>query len=106
ARMEPYEKQVAEALQDEQKRTKALQAAEQNKQTADIALQRMEAAYQEEENKKDDREKVNKRLNRLKEYLPAVKEMEARKNHLQQLESKAKKAYKTLQTMQTDVKEK
>src|SRR5690625_2042653 len=82
ARMEPYEKQVAEARQDEQKRTKTLQTAEQNKQTADIALKRMEAAYQEEENKKDDREKVSEKLNRLKEYLPTVKEMEARKNKI------------------------
>src|SRR5699024_7407224 len=102
ARMEPYEKQVAEARQDEQRRTKTLQTAEQNKQTADIALKRMEAAYQEEENKKDDREK----LNRLKEYLPAVKEMDERKNHLQQLEAKAKEAYKSLQAVQADVKEK
>jgi len=106
ARIEPYEKQVTEARQDEQKRTKLLQTAEQNKQTADHALKRMETSYQEEENKKDDREKVNKKLNRLKEYLPIVKEMEAQKKHLQQLDASAKEAFKTLQTMQADVKEK
>lgn len=106
ARIEPYEKQVTEAQQDEEKRTKDLQVAAQNKETADIAWKRMEAAYQAEENKKDDREKVNKKLNRLKEYLPAVKEMDEQKKHLQQLETKEKEVFKALQTMQTDVKEK
>src|SRR5699024_9631915 len=106
ARMEPYEKQVAEARQDEQRRTKTLQTAEQNKQTADDGLKRMETAYQEEENKKDGREKVSEKLNRLKEYLPAVKEIDDRKNHLHQLEAKVKEAFKSLQAVQADVKEK
>src|SRR5699024_1125749 len=82
------------------------QTAEQNKQTADDGLKRMETAYQEEENKKDGREKVSEKLNRLKEYLPAVKEIDDRKNHLHQLEAKVKEAFKSLQAVQADVKDK
>lgn len=105
-KIEPYEKQRDESRLEEERKTKELHGAEIAKRTADDTFKNMELVYREEESKKDDREKVGKKLDRLKEYLPVVKEIDVRKKHLHKLETREKEALKVLNAKQTDLTEK
>lgn len=105
-KLEAYEKQAADVRLEEQEKTRALHDAEKAKQRADEMFKNVSQIYQEEENKQDEREKINRQLDRLREYLPAVKEMDEREKRLQELASKEKASSKELQVSQENLKEK
>lgn len=106
SKLEPYEKQVADWRFSRKEKKSALNTAEKAKQTAESTLQRMTAIFEQEEGKKKEREESRKKLDRLESYVPAVKEIEERKNHLKELENKGKDAKAHLTSIQTEIKEK
>ncbi|RKQ30776.1 AAA family ATPase [Oceanobacillus halophilus] len=104
--IEIYEKQAAEWKKEEKQKLLLLQNAQINKKQSDEQFKNAEAAYNEEEKKKDIREKISKKLDRLHEFLPMVQDIDQMKKQLQVLRNKANQAYSDLEQVQADWKDK
>lgn len=82
SKIEGFETQVNEWRLDEREKTTRLKQAEKDYNEAVQQLQRVELTYKEEESKKSEREEIAKRLQRYKELLPTVQEIDKKKQQL------------------------
>lgn len=94
--LEVYEKQVIEWTKDEQIKSKALTNSEFEKIQADQQLEKTENVYRKEESRKAEREEIGRKIDRLKEYLPTVKDITTRERQLQELAVKGNQAKEKL----------
>ncbi|MFD2629927.1 AAA family ATPase [Oceanobacillus kapialis] len=92
-RLAPYEKQRDDWRKDEAVKLEARKEAEDQQKQMQERLVKVQAAYQQEENKKSEREAVRKELDKLHDFLPVVKEMDAAKQKLQRLHQQGKTTY-------------
>ncbi|MFD1040160.1 AAA family ATPase [Virgibacillus byunsanensis] len=106
SQMEIYEKQVNEWQKEEKAKTSILQNAENSHQNAEEKQKHAKHTYLQEENRKSEREEVSKKRDRLKDFLPTVKELDEKKLQLKQLEQDGKKASSDLEKVQGELKEK
>ncbi|SFA83521.1 exonuclease SbcC [Lentibacillus halodurans] len=104
--LEIYEKQTADWKQDEKIKTEFLHQAKSTDEDAKRKLEQAEYVYRQEEHKKSEREEAGRQLERLKGYLPTVKELDQRKNDLETLAQKGKKAAEDLQNVKKDLQKK
>lgn len=106
SQLEVYEKQVTDWKKDEQAKTVILQQTDAAAKTAREKLAQAETVYQQEENRKVEREDAGKQLERLKGYVQPVKELDERKNKLDQLTQQSRKASENLKKIKTDLQKK
>ena len=92
SRLEPYEHHVNALRLDEQIKTQEVTVAETRQHTAANNLTAALAAYEEEEQKKPKRDEQAAVLNRLREQLPVVQELEQSKQQLDALGKQAEKS--------------
>ncbi|MRH42518.1 AAA family ATPase [Aquibacillus halophilus] len=69
-------------------------------------LENAQAFYQHQENKKNEREDTTKKLDRLQDILPIVKESDAKKQELSQLESSVKQLSDHFKSLEEQMKQK
>ncbi|MBY7144344.1 SMC family ATPase [Virgibacillus sp. NKC19-3] len=100
----PYEKQMNERHAEEKEKKKMLHETENAKKAADARVEKVQIIYQQEEAKQTEREENRRRIDRLEELLPIVKEIDVKKQQVQELKNKAKNAAYELQKLQTDIK--
>lgn len=94
SKLEPYEKAVNDWVKDEQQKQKAYELAKQKDEQAKLYLKEVTDKYVKEEKNKDKREAVRQTLDRLKSYLPTVKELNQLKLEIGQHETKMKETAK------------
>jgi len=87
-----YERQVNEWQHTEKEKKQALAGSEQAKTIADETFQKVQVVYEQEKNKQEKREETNKRLDRLVQYLPVVKEIDTKQKELDNLKIELKQA--------------
>ncbi|WP_085992639.1 AAA family ATPase [Oceanobacillus senegalensis] len=104
--IEVYDKQVSEWRKAEKDKAEALAEAENYHKEVSQQLQIAEKAYKEEEGKKEEREKVAKRLDRLNEYLPMVEDLDKLKRQVFNHKTEAKQAYSELEKAKADIQTK
>ncbi|WP_010529983.1 AAA family ATPase [Lentibacillus jeotgali] len=104
--IEVYEKQVTDWQNDEKAKIEALQHAETADQQAKQRLEQAQSIYQQEDNKRDEREKTARELERLNDYLPIVKQLDEKKKELAKLAEKGKQAAKDLENAKTKLQKK
>ncbi|GAA0593575.1 SMC family ATPase [Virgibacillus siamensis] len=104
--LEVYENQVAEWKKDETAKTEVLKQAETKAKSAKEKRAQAETAYQQEDGRKAEREETSRQLERLKGFIEPVKEMDERKENLDQLAQQGKKAGADLNKVRTNLQEK
>ncbi|WP_449355301.1 AAA family ATPase [Virgibacillus natechei] len=102
----PYENQRQEWRVDEKSKTKILNEAENEKKIAEERVGKVQIIYQQEEAKQTEREDIRRQLDRLQEFLPIVKEIDVKKQLVQELNNKAKSAFDELRKLQAEIKDK
>ncbi|MFC2949367.1 AAA family ATPase [Virgibacillus sediminis] len=102
----PYEKQAEERRQEEKEKISTLANAETAQKTAAEALEKAEGRYREEEAKEKDREALRKNLDQLQEFMPVVKEIDDRKQTIENLRKTAAKHEENLKRLHKDKQEK
>ncbi|OZU89664.1 exonuclease [Virgibacillus indicus] len=105
-RIEFYEKQAKNWRNEEDVKSKQVEETSRIKKTSDERLLNTEKNYQEEEKKRDLREETSKKLDRLQEHLPVVKDIDERKKQLEELMRKGKKTAGDLEKMKSDISQK
>lgn len=83
--IEIYEKQVSDWQKETKEKKHVLENAEVALKLAETKLEKAASFYKEEESKKDLREETGKKLDRLTDYLPIVKDIDQQKNKLEKL---------------------
>lgn len=106
SQIEPYEKQAIEWQKDEQIKTKAVETASVAQKKADNNFIIVNQKYDEEKAKKDKREEISNQVERLKNYLPTVKEIDGRKQALTNLEKKTQENFSLLEQVLKTIQEK
>lgn len=86
-----YENQVNEWRVDERSKKQALHGAEISLNKAREQLGIAQALFEQEENRKEEREESVRTLDRLKEYVPIVQEIESKNSELSKLEDEVQK---------------
>lgn len=104
--IEFYEKQAEASREDEKAKIGILTSVANAKKTADITFEKAQLSYQQEEGKKEQRDNAGKKLDRLQEHLPVVKDIEERKMYLEELSNNGKKTFEALEKVKTALKEK
>ncbi|WP_249872064.1 AAA family ATPase [Oceanobacillus saliphilus] len=104
--IEMYEKQAGEWRREEKIKEDTLEKAAVLKKTATANLQRTEITYKEEENKKEHREEAGKKLDRLQDHLPVVRDIDKQKKYLADLAGKGKQTHNDLEKVKTRMNEK
>ncbi|UJL45636.1 SMC family ATPase [Virgibacillus sp. NKC19-16] len=102
----PYENQRQEWRAEEKNKTKILHDAENAKKLADDSVEKVQIIYQQEEAKQTEREDIRRQLDRFQEFLPIVKEIDVKKQQVQELKNKEKHAFNQLQKLQAEIKDK
>ncbi|SFD40085.1 exonuclease SbcC [Lentibacillus persicus] len=100
--LEIYEKQVTEWQNDEKTKNTALQQAETTDRDARVKLDQASKVYQQEEAKSNERDEAARQLERLKGFLPTVKELDKKKNDLITLGEKGKQSAKDLEKVKSE----
>ncbi|ALX48577.1 AAA family ATPase [Lentibacillus amyloliquefaciens] len=100
--LEVYEKQVTDWKNDEKTKRDALQHAETADKQAREKLEQATNAYQQEEKKGNQRDEAARELERLKGFLPTVKELDDKKNELEKLAQKGRQSAKDLENAKTE----
>lgn len=106
SQIEPYEKQAIEWQKDEQIKTQAVETASVAQKKADNNFSIVNQKYDEEKAKKDKREEISNQVERLKNYLPTVKEIDGRKQALTNLEKKTQENFSLLEQVLKTIQEK
>lgn len=104
--IEIFEKQAEEWRKEEKEKVSALESAEIAQKAADGKLKQAQVIYQQEDNNKEKREEVSKKVDQLNDFLPTVKELNERKNNLDRLEHKGKQAFEDLEKVKVQLTEK
>ncbi|PAV28867.1 exonuclease [Virgibacillus profundi] len=104
--IEVFEKQAKEWRKEEKEKSVILDSAKNAGKNADGRFEKAEMYYKQEESNKSKREETSKKLDRLTEYLPILKDIDERKRGLQELEIKGKKSASELEIVKKNVKEK
>lgn len=104
--IEPYEQQVKELREDEEKKQQAYKQAVQAKKRIEDAYEQTLEMYRQEEEKKGKREQLHQELTRLQDYLPTVKEIDQVKQQIYVLEKQANLAHVQLDDIKKKRKEK
>ncbi|TRM11983.1 SMC family ATPase [Lentibacillus cibarius] len=106
AGIEPYEKQAADWRREEQEKINAHQQAQTANKQADKKLEEARSVYQQEEQNKQKREDTNKKLDRLQGFLPDVKEINERKQEMEQLQKQTEQTAANLEKQNTTLQQK
>ncbi|RBW71149.1 AAA family ATPase [Bacillus taeanensis] len=93
ANLEIYEKSTNDAKNDVIAKENILTKAKAAKAHAEKALHEAKAAYEIEEKKEEQREQLAKELNRLKEFLPIVEELDKKQKSVRKLERERDKFF-------------
>ncbi len=101
--IEIYEKQVLDWQKEEAEKIRALENAEASQKLADAKLEQATSYYKQEENKKDIREEMGKKLDRLTEYLPVVKDIDQQKSKLETLVREGKSTRAELEKLKKEL---
>jgi DNA repair protein SbcC/Rad50 len=101
--IELYEKQVNDWLMDEEYKSTIVKQAKLAKSKATEQFDRARTIYREQEEKKEERQKVTKKLDQLKEILPMVQDMDKAKQHIAGLKKQVKTASSNLEKLKNDV---
>ncbi|WP_062106796.1 AAA family ATPase [Bacillus niameyensis] len=104
--LQPYEKQANDWKKEEVEKTTTFELALRNKDHAFEQFEKVQQVYNQEEAKKAVREETSKKLNRLQEFLPIVKEIDERKQAIQKLRNEAKQTFDKLSSIQKRLDEK
>lgn len=104
--LEPYELQVKEWREEEEKKRQAYEQAVHAKKQIEADYQQTLKKYQQEEGKEEKREQLRRELTRLQDYLPIVKEIDQVKKQIQALEQQVSQAHTQLETVKQKRKEK
>ncbi|MBO0995023.1 SbcC/MukB-like Walker B domain-containing protein [Bacillus sp. SD088] len=104
--IEPYEQQVKEWREEEEKKRKAYEQAVHAKKQIEADYQQTLKKYQQEEGKEEKREQLRRELTRLQDYLPTVKEIDQVKQQIQVLEQQVSQAHTQLEAIKQKRKEK
>lgn len=104
--IEIYEKQVSDWQKEAAEKKRVLENAEAAKKHADTKLEQATSYYKEAENKKDVREETGKKLDRLTDYLPIVKDIDMQKGELDQLVREGKLTRADLEKIRKEIKTK
>ncbi|WP_077325209.1 AAA family ATPase [Virgibacillus siamensis] len=104
--LEVYEKQLADWRLDEKQKMEALQQADAMAKSAKEKRSRAEEKFEKEDARKAEREETGCQLDRMQGFLQPVKELDERKNKLDQLAQQGKKAGSDLEKVQTDLQRK
>jgi exonuclease SbcC len=86
SQLEPYEAQVNEWRQEENKVKQVLKEEEVRRVEAEQRLAQSKYAYQQEEARKSERESLQREVGRLEDLMPAIKELEEKKKELSRVE--------------------
>ncbi len=105
ARIESYENQANEWRGDEKEKQQRVEKADAEQKQAVQMLQKAQMNYDEEENKKGEREKVGKTLIRYEELLPTVKKIERQKQELAAEQKQVQMLINHLQSLQKSITE-
>ncbi|GAB3056454.1 AAA family ATPase [Virgibacillus ainsalahensis] len=101
-----HEKQADEWRQEEKQKDEHLKHAKIASNQAAEKLEQAQKTYTQEENNSDKREETGKRLDQLHTHLPVVKELDDKKNHLIELQTKGKKASDELENVKSQLEKK
>lgn len=102
----PYQKQVEEWRQEEDRKTRTLDEAIRVKKEVDNTVEKVQSIFELEEQKQTKRENVRKGLDRLQEFLPVVKEIDEKKQHIEILSREQKHKDDELKKVQAEIKDK
>src|SRR5690625_4272000 len=105
SQIEPYEKQTVEWRKEEQIKLKTVEAAHIARKKADDDFIKINEVYESEKAKKGDREETSKKLDRLTDFHPIVKEIDERKQVLTNLEKQTKENYNLLEQVGKSIKD-
>ncbi|HLR02686.1 MAG TPA: SMC family ATPase [Virgibacillus sp.] len=94
-----YEKQVNEWQHTEKEKRQELVDSEKAKQLADEQYRKMLATYEYEKNNQVNRDDIKSRIERLGQFLPVVKDIDAKQNELNQLKTNVKQGHARLEDM-------
>lgn len=106
ASIETYEKTTDSWKKEEQTNASALEKAKAAEKTASNQLEKAHVHYQQEEKKQVEREEVSKKLDRLNDHLPLVKEIDHTKNQLGMQQKQVKDTFNQLEKIKTDLQKK
>ncbi|MBB6447422.1 AAA family ATPase [Bacillus benzoevorans] len=105
SKMESFETQVIEWRNDEKEKQSRVGKTETEYNSAVELLQKAEKNFQQEENKKDEREEISKTLVRYQELLPTVKEIDRKKQELASEYKQVQKLAKDQEELQKNIQE-
>ncbi|HLR09313.1 MAG TPA: SMC family ATPase [Bacillota bacterium] len=103
ASLEMYEKQTEEWRAEEAEKRRDLQSAKKAKIHAEKQLVKAQSIYDQEANKADEREAIVKKLDRLHELMPMVKNIDHTKQKLAQQKEDLTRLYRTLQNIKAEI---
>ncbi|MFD1848542.1 AAA family ATPase [Oceanobacillus bengalensis] len=104
--IEIYEKQALEWRNEVKEKVNQLKLAESVAKNMVELLLQAHKTFKEEEKNKQLREDVSKKLDRLQEFLPDVKDMDNRKQHIERLKNEGELAYKALEKVKIELEQK
>lgn len=105
SRLEVYEIQVIERREEEETDKKSLETARIHFDLADKQLTHAKLTYQNEEGKKQEREEIQRQIGRLEDLLPAVKELDSKKEQLTIDEATVNRLFNELKSIMTNLGE-
>ncbi|MGJ9457274.1 AAA family ATPase [Oceanobacillus sp. CF4.6] len=103
--IEVYEKQADEWRKEEKLKEQKLANTVAAEKAAVANLEKAQLSYQEEENKKEQRETAGKTLDRLEGHLPVVKDIDERKKYLAELARKGAQTHTELEKVKSKLNE-
>lgn len=104
-KIESFEMQVNEWRNDEEEKKRRVEKTGTEYNNAVEVLDKAKKIYQLEEQKKDDREEINKTLVRYQELLPSVKEIDRKKQELAAEYKQVQKLAKNQEELQKNINE-
>ncbi|WP_337017028.1 SMC family ATPase [Oceanobacillus massiliensis] len=104
--IEIYEKQLNNWHIEVKQKERGLEEAEAARKIAEASLKTAEHEYKQEENNKGNREEAAKKLERLIDHLPIVKDIDKQKNYLEELAKKGKQTNIELEKVKQQIKAK
>jgi exonuclease SbcC len=104
SKLELYENQVNEWLEDEKAKKQSLEEAITELGKAEVQVTQTEASYKREEGKKSERDGLQSLILRLEEWLPTVKELDVKKEKLTQAKLTVENLTDRVKTTELNIK--
>jgi len=101
--IEPYEQQATQWRAEEKTKQITVKTATQLAEEVAGQLRKVEQIYNEEKGKQELREELGKKLDRLQQHLPTVRDLNTRKNELRELANNVKNLDKKLSKITTNI---